>query len=151
MAGKFYEDFVIGETYASKARNVTEADVVHMAGISGDFNPLHMDSEYGSSTVFQKKIAHGIIGPVFATGMSYQSGMFEDTTIGFLELSVRYIRPLEIGSSVHLEMTAVEKRITSNPSRGIVKYEVALIDQYGQKVQDGMWTIMMKTKRFPTE
>ena len=46
MEGWFLEDFETGTTYRSMARTVTETDVVNFAGLSGDFNPLHMDEEY---------------------------------------------------------------------------------------------------------
>ena len=44
--GLYLEDFEIGREYLSPARTVTEADVVAFAGLSGDYNPLHMDEEY---------------------------------------------------------------------------------------------------------
>ena len=46
MDGWYLEDFELGKTYRSIARTVTETDVVNFAGLSGDFNPLHMDEEY---------------------------------------------------------------------------------------------------------
>ncbi|MEK7784960.1 MAG: MaoC/PaaZ C-terminal domain-containing protein, partial [Chloroflexota bacterium] len=47
MAGKTFDQFNPGDTFASQARTVTEADVVNFAGLSGDFNPLHTDEEFG--------------------------------------------------------------------------------------------------------
>ena len=45
--GLTFDEFEIGDRYQSQARTVTEADVVAFAGISGDFNPLHTDAEFG--------------------------------------------------------------------------------------------------------
>ena len=90
MAGWYLEDFEIGTTYKSIARTITECDVVNFAGLSGDFNPLHMDEEYGKNvSIFKKRVAHGMLGPVLMTGMSNQTGMFEGTTIAFLDLTIR--------------------------------------------------------------
>ena len=44
--GLYLEDFEVGKEYFSPARTVTEADVSSFAGLSGDFNPLHMDEEF---------------------------------------------------------------------------------------------------------
>ena len=64
MAGWYLEDFEIGTTYKSIARTITECDVVNFAGLSGDFNPLHMDEEYGKNvSIFKKRVAHGMLGP----------------------------------------------------------------------------------------
>ena len=46
MVGLYWEDWEIGKEYVSASRTITEADIVHFAGISGDYNPLHIDEEY---------------------------------------------------------------------------------------------------------
>jgi 3-hydroxybutyryl-CoA dehydratase len=56
--GKTYEEINIGDK-ASFAKTITETDVYLFAGISGDFNPLHVDEEYARTTEFGKRIAHG--------------------------------------------------------------------------------------------
>ena len=45
--GLTFEQFNVGDTHICQGRTVTEADVVHFAGISGDYNPLHTNEEYG--------------------------------------------------------------------------------------------------------
>ena len=41
--GLYLEEFEIGKLYETVGRTITEADVANFAGLSGDFNPLHMD------------------------------------------------------------------------------------------------------------
>lgn len=147
MAGWYLEDFEVGRTYRSGGRTVTECDVVNFAGLSGDFNPLHMDEEYAKTeSIFGRRIAHGMLGPVIMTGLSNQTGMFEGTTIAFLELSIQYPAPLEIGATVHLEMTPTEITPTRKPGRGILKLDANLVDQKGTVVTRCKWTIMMATR-----
>ena len=50
--GYYLEEFEIGKCYESVGRTITEADVVNFAGISGDFNPLHMDDEFAKNNMF---------------------------------------------------------------------------------------------------
>ncbi len=147
MAGWYLEDFEIGTTYKSIARTITECDVVNFAGLSGDFNPLHMDDEYGRNvSIFKKRVAHGMLGPVLMTGMSNQTGMFEGTTIAFLDLSIKYPAPLEIGDTVHLEMTPTEARHTSKPGRGILKLDANLVNQEGKVITECKWTLMQMAR-----
>ena len=144
MAGWYLEDFELGKTYCSGGRTITECDVAAFAGLSGDFNPLHMDEEYAKTqSIFGKRIAHGMIGPVIMTGMSNQTGMFEGTTVAFLELSIKYPAPLEIGATVHLEMTPTDIRHTSNPGRGILTLNANLVDHHGKVITECVWKIMM--------
>ncbi|EMY76752.1 MaoC-like protein [Leptospira weilii serovar Ranarum str. ICFT] len=56
--GKTYEEIEIGDK-ASFAKTITETDIYLFAGISGDFNPLHVDEEYAKTTIFGTRIAHG--------------------------------------------------------------------------------------------
>ena len=143
MEGWYLEDFEVGTTYRSAARTVTETDVVNFAGLSGDFNPLHMDEEYArNESMFGKRIAHGMLGAVFMTGMSNQMGM----TIAFLELTIRYVAPLEIGSTVHLEFTPTEIRHSSKPGRGILFLDANLINQSGKTITACKWNLMMKAR-----
>lgn len=146
MEGFYLEDFEIGKTYQGPGRTVTDADVVNYAGLSGDFNPLHMDEEFGKKNFFGKRIAHGLLGPVMMAGMSNQTGMMRGTTIAFMEQTEKYVGPLNIGDTVHLEMTPTETTHSSKPGRGILKMHSQLINQEGKVVTDSSWVLMMKSR-----
>ena len=57
---KYFEDLEVGQE-ASMSRIVSEADIVAYAALSGDYNPVHLDSEYAAKTIFKERIAHGIL------------------------------------------------------------------------------------------
>jgi hypothetical protein len=75
--GLTFEQFNVGDTHICQGRTITEADVVHFAGISGDYNPLHTNEEYGKTTPFGGRIAHGVLVLAIATGQINQTGLFE--------------------------------------------------------------------------
>src|SRR3972149_3248858 len=83
--GLTFDQFNLGDMFVSQARTVTEADVVNFAGLSGDFNPLHTDEEFGKSTPFGGRIAHGMLVAALATGRANWTGVFEGTTIALME------------------------------------------------------------------
>lgn len=60
LHGYFIEELEPGMT-AFYSRTVTEADIVMFAGISGDFNPLHLNREFAERTLFGSTIAHGML------------------------------------------------------------------------------------------
>lgn len=64
LDGHFLEDLSVGMT-ASYAKTITDADIVLYAGISGDTNPVHLNQEYASNTMFQGRIAHGMLTASF--------------------------------------------------------------------------------------
>ncbi|HNA80368.1 MAG TPA: MaoC/PaaZ C-terminal domain-containing protein, partial [Turneriella sp.] len=55
--GKTFDAIQIGDT-ASFSKTITETDVYLFAGISGDFNPLHVNEEYAKQSPFKTRIAH---------------------------------------------------------------------------------------------
>jgi acyl dehydratase len=83
--GLYWEEFEEGKEYITRARTVTEADVVAFAGLSGDFNPLHTDAEFMRASQFGERIAHGMLVSSISTGLSSQMGWFEGTTLALME------------------------------------------------------------------
>ncbi len=142
--GLIFEQFNLGDTFASQARTVTEADVVNFAGLSGDFNPLHTDEEFGRNTPFGGRIAHGMLVAAMATGMANWTGVFEGTTIALMEQVIQYKGAVKFGDTVHLELKVAEKKETSKPDRGVVVFETRVCNQDGKAVIEGKWTLMMK-------
>ena len=61
LKGKSIEEMEIGEK-ASFTKTITETDVVNYAGVTGDFNPAHINEEYANDTMFEGRIAHGMLG-----------------------------------------------------------------------------------------
>jgi len=58
--GYYFEDLSLGMA-ATHVKTITEADIVDFAAISGDYNPVHMDEDYAATTIFKRRIAHGIL------------------------------------------------------------------------------------------
>jgi acyl dehydratase len=144
--GLYLEEFEIGKVYESPARTITETDVVNFAGLSGDFNPLHTDEEFAKANAFGKRIAHGALGVAISTGLSNQLGIFEGTTIAFMQFTAIYKSPLCIGDTVHLEMIPTEIIPGKKPGRGILKMDTRLVNQDGVLITESPWTLLMKSK-----
>jgi acyl dehydratase len=136
--GLTFEQFNLGDTFASQARTVTEADVVNFAGLSGDFNPLHTDEEFGKATPFGGRIAHGMLVAAMATGMANWTGVFEGTTLALMEQVIQYRGAVKFGDTVHLELKVSDKKETSKPDRGVVVFETQV--QSGRRRHRGQVT-----------
>ncbi len=142
--GLKFSEFNVGDSYVSQARTITESDVVTFAGLSGDYNPLHTDMEFGKTTPFGERIAHGMLVASIATGMANWTGVFKGTTIALLEQVIRYKGAVKFGDTVHLELEVLEKKETSKPNRGIVTVGAHVKNQAGEIVQDGEWKLLME-------
>ena len=142
----YLEDFEVGKEYFSPARTVTEADVSNFAGLSGDFNPLHTDEEFAKKNLFGTRIAHGALGFIISTGLSNQMGIFEGTTIAFLECTIKYPAPLKIGDTIHCVIVPTAVKHSSKPGRGILNMNLKLINQDDTVVMESDQVLMMKSR-----
>jgi 3-hydroxybutyryl-CoA dehydratase len=105
LHGLFYEDLRVGMT-AIYARTVTEADIVLFAGISGDTNPVHINEEFASATMFSGRIAHGmltasLISTVIGTRLPGPGCIY-------VSQSLRFKAPVRIGDTALARATVTE-------------------------------------------
>lgn len=144
--GAYFEDFSIGQEFISPARTVTEHDVMEFAGLSGDYNPLHTDTEFCRQTQFGRPIAHGLLGLTITSGLTSRLGLFDGTAVAFLGLTWSFSGPIFFGDTIHARMVVKEKRETSKLDRGILIRQVEVINQRGEVVQKGELSLMVRRR-----
>jgi len=147
MNALYYENLCVGMEFITKARTVTEADVVNFAALSWDTNPLHTDAEFARETIFGERIAHGMLGLVIHSGLSQLLGIMEGSLMAFLGMTWTFLLPIKIGDTVHVIQRVKERRETSKADRGIITFEKELVNQRGEIVQKGTTTVLMKRKK----
>jgi acyl dehydratase len=141
--GLYFEEFEIGLEIQTSARTVTEADIVHFAGLTGDFNSIHMDTESAKQTVHGQRIAHGMLVASMAVGLAVQQGFVDGTTIAFRELSWKFSQPVFIGDTIHVVIKVATLKATPRMGGGLVTFEVRVINQRAEMVQKGEWKMLM--------
>ena len=147
MRGMYWEEWEIGAEFESPARTVTEADIVAFAGLSGDYNPLHVNEEYCRGTIFGGRIAHGPLVYAIAAGLLFQLHLYDDTLIAFLGFeSLKFTKPVKPGDTIRARIKVLEKRETSNPDRGVMKRRLEVLNQRGEVVQEGIQAFLLKRR-----
>jgi acyl dehydratase len=87
-----------------------------------------------------------MLGVSIMTGLLTQLGTMDDTAMGLLEISVRFLAPIRIGDTLTAHQTVSDKRETSKPDRGIVSFDLKLFNQDGVTVFSGKETVMLKRR-----
>ena len=147
MRGMYWEEWEIGAEFESPARTVTEADIVMFAGLSGDYNPLHVNEEYCKKTIFGTRIAHGPLVYAITAGLLFQLHLYDDTLIAFLGFeNLKFTGPVKAGDTIHAKVKVLEKRETSRPDRGVMKRELRVFNQRGEVVQEAIQNFLLKRK-----
>jgi 3-hydroxybutyryl-CoA dehydratase len=138
LHGYYFEDLEEGMTDVF-AKTITDADIITFAGISGDTNPVHLNHEFASETIFQGRIAHGML-----------TASFISTVIGtklpgpgciYVNQNLRFKAPVRSGDTVTATCT-ITKLISEK--RFIELKTVCTVA--GKPVVDGEATIMVPTR-----
>ncbi len=125
-----YAEIEIGAE-ASFAKTITESDIVSYAGLTGDFNPIHIDAEYARQSMFKERIAHGmlvsgLISAVLGTQLPGPNSIY-------LGQDLKFMAPVKIGDTVTAVVTVTDKR----DDKRIITLKTTVSNQHGEVVVNG--------------
>ena len=147
VVGLYWEEWQPGRKWQSSARTVGEPEISTFAGLSGDFNPLHVNEEYCKKTIFGTRIAHGPLVYAIAAGLLFQLHLYDDTLIAFMGFnSLRFTAPVKAGDTIRAEIKVTSRKETSNPERGIVIRELRVFNQRDECVQEAEQVFLIKRR-----
>jgi 3-hydroxybutyryl-CoA dehydratase len=99
------EDMHVGDV-AEIAKTVTESDIALFAGVTGDFNPVHIDAVAAEKSMFGGRIAHGMLSAGFISAVL---GMrLPGPGSIYLSQTLRFTKPVRIGDTVTARVKVVE-------------------------------------------
>jgi acyl dehydratase len=137
-----FHEVAIGDSWQSPSRTITETDVVNFAGVTGDFNPLHVDHHYARSTPFGRPIAHGLLGLSLVAGLGSRSPSM--STAAFVRVvDWKFLQPIFIGDTVHVETQVLDKQAKGR-RHGLITWRRQLVNQDGIIVQQGWFETLVK-------
>lgn len=140
-----YEDLEVDAEHKSSGRTVTEADIVNFAGLSADYNNMHIDEEFAKKTVFKTRVAHGMLVTSMATGLWFT--MPRLATVAFMGFEDwRFSGAVFPGDTIHITRKLVEKKEHKRPNMGFFIFEVNVKNQKDEVVQKGKWVILVTKK-----
>lgn len=124
---------------ASFSKTITEADVYSYAGITGDFNEVHVNRVAASKTQFGQPIAHGmlvagLISTVLGTKLPGAGTIY-------MEQDVKFLKPVFYGDTV--TATVIVSEII-NEQKGIYRLNTEITNQNDELVVDGYAVVMYR-------
>jgi 3-hydroxybutyryl-CoA dehydratase len=132
-----YEEIQVGDS-AVFSKTISEFDIYAFAGITGDFNPMHINEEFADTTIFRDRIAHGLL-----------TGSFISTVLGmklpgpnsiYLSQSFKFTAPVKIGDTISAKVEVIEKQ----DHKKFIKLKTQVFNQRNEMVVDGEALVMKK-------
>ena len=145
----YFDDVQVDQEWESLGRTVTEADIVHFAGLSGDFNPIHLDHEFAKTTPFRKPIAHGLLVWALSSGLAISAPPMRTLAL----ISIReweFKGPVFIGDTVRVRSKVLAKESRSRGRRGVITWGREIINQDRKVIQSGVTLTLVEGRGTPT-
>jgi acyl dehydratase len=142
---RWFEDFVLGERFVIPSRTQTSAVFAAFQLASGDTHPIHYDVEYCRTRGMPDLLAHGFQTRVHpAPGAGLFPYVTEESLIGFLEQSSKFLKPVHAGDTIYpaLEVTA----LTPGRSTGVVTLRSTVHNQRRELVLEGMQKFLIRKR-----
>lgn len=134
-----YDELHVGDS-ATYTRTLTEDELVLFAAVSGDVNPVHLDSQYASQTIFKERIAHGmwsgaLISAALATILPGPGTIY-------LEQSLSFKRPVKLNDTVQVKIT-----VSAKEPKGRVVLDCEIRNQNDEVVVTGQAKVIAPSEK----
>lgn len=135
MKGITIGEMKIGDN-ASFTKTITDTDIYLYAGISGDFNPAHVNQVEAEKGMFGNRIAHGMLSAGLISAVL--GTMLPGPGTIYMGQELRFTKPVFVGDTITATITVAELI----PEKNRAKLETVCTNQDGEVVIKGMATVM---------
>jgi acyl dehydratase len=143
---RWFEDFSLGERFVIPSRTMTPAVFAAFQAASGDTHPVHYDIEYCRARGMPDLLAHGFQTLIHtAPGAGLFPFLVEESLVGFLEQSSRFIKPVFAGDTIYPALEVSE--LTPGRSTGVVALQSTVFNQRRQLVLEGLQKFLIRRRR----
>jgi acyl dehydratase len=142
---RWFEDFSLGERFVIPGRTMTAAIFAAFQTASGDAHPLHYDVEYCRARGMPDLLAHGFQTLIHtAPGAGLFPFLVEQSLIGFLEQSSRFLQPVYAGDTIYPALEVVE--LSAGRTTGVVTLHSTVFNQRRELVLEGMQRFLIRRR-----
>ena len=142
---RWFDDFKIGERFVLPSRTMTDALFLAFQAASGDNHPVHYDVEYCRRRGMPHMLAHGYQVLIqTAAGAGEFPFMVEDSLVGFLDQSSRFLRPAYSGDTVYPALEIVE--LLPQRTTGVIGMKSTVHNQRAELVMEGVQRYLVRRR-----
>jgi len=142
---RWFEDFILGERFVIPSRTMTEAVFAAFQTASGDTHPVHYDVEYCRARGLPPLLAHGFPSLVHAApGAGLFPYVVEESLVGFLEQSSKFLKPVYAGDTIYPALEVTE--LVPGRSTGVVALRSTVHNQRKELVLEGLQKFLIRRR-----
>src|SRR6202140_1452781 len=142
---RWFEDFVLGERFVIPSRTMTPALVAAFQTASGDTHPVHYDLEYCRARGMPNLLAPGFQTLIHtAPGAGLFPYLVEESLVGFLEQSSRFLKPVYADDTIYPPLEVTE--LVPGRSTAVVPLRSTVSNQRRELVLEGVQRFLIRRR-----
>lgn len=122
-------------------KQITDRDIELFAEVSTDCNPVHLDEEYARDTIFEGRVAHGMLTAGLISAVIGEQLPGHGTV--YLGQSLKFLAPVRPGDIVLAEVEVIE---IDHAKRRVQLFTRCEVD--GKNVLKGEATVLAPSRKF---
>ena len=143
-----FEDLRVGEVFRAPSRTLTDAHASAFQTVSADNHPIHYDVEYCRARGLPGMLAHGFQTLIqTAPGAGLFPFLTEDSLVGFLEQSSRFLKPVFAGDTLYTALEVDE--LSPNRTTGVIGLRSTVHNQRRELVLEGRLRFLLRKRGSP--
>ena len=142
---RYFEDFTAGETFYIPSRTVTDGQFAAFQAASGDNHPIHYDRPFCAAHGHRDLLAHGFQVVIqTAPGAGIFPYLVEDSLLGFIEQSSRFLKPVYSGDTLYPILRVAE--LKPQRTTGVLTLASEIKNQSDEMVLEGSMRFLIKRR-----
>ncbi len=142
---RFFEDFKLGERFNLPSRTMCDAHFGAFQLASGDNHPIHYDRPYCQAHGHRDLLAHGFQVLIqTAAGAGVFPHLVEDSLLGFIEQSSRFLAPVYSGDTLYASLEVSE--LKAQRTTGVLSLRSTVHNHDGVLVMEGVQRYLLKQR-----
>jgi acyl dehydratase len=145
---KFFEDYAVGDAFASHRTYRVTAEVIKGYARQWDPHPYHLDEEHAKKTLVGQLFAPSMLTLSISTKLTHDTDYYEIATVAGLGIDeVQMRKPVVVDDQLKVKITIVSKRESkSKPGLGIVTTKNEVINQHHEVVLSYLLSVLVHKK-----
>ena len=145
MSDLYYEDFQVGQSFTSRALEVTRERIIAF-GEEFDPQPQHVSEAAAATSNFGTLIASGWHTAALTMRLQFEAAFcrIAGGGVGAGIQNLTWLRPVQPGDALHVVVEVSELRPSnSRPDRGVIRFLTTTVNQHGQPVETMLGTVLV--------
>jgi acyl dehydratase len=130
--GAHWQDLSVGQRFETLRRTITETDLINFISVTGMLEAIFIDATFEGAAMAGRPVPAALTQGLIE-GLLFQT-MIQGTGLALLELSLKAVKPVLVGDTIHALVTVTGIKPTSKNNRAVIDSRVEVFNARSEMV-----------------